>query len=94
MEVTEAPMEWIVPEASWPITMPVVGLTYFPMPPWCQKWTWGVVRKWIVFGGTRLSYIAAAYADIVDADENIMRINEFWYRCVFEFCIFGTVENY
>lgn len=46
--VTEEPVEWTVPEASWPITMPVVGLIGLPMPPWCQKWTWMQGLVWRV----------------------------------------------
>jgi hypothetical protein len=40
------------------------------------------------------TYIAATDADVCDADEHIMRVDQFWNLFVFELRFFGTVKDY
>jgi hypothetical protein len=67
--------------------MPVAGLTDLPMAPWCQKWTWRCefLDRFDVDGkGSGWdAYVAAAYADICDADEDIVWVEEFWDGFIF-----------
>lgn len=64
------------------------------------KTGWGLhlwrlcARSELMVGIASITYIAAAYADVCDADKHIMGICQFRYLFVFEFCVFGTVEDY
>lgn len=47
-----------------------------------------------MLGITSGTYIAATYADVCDTDEHIVGIRQGRNLFVFEFRIFGTVEDY
>jgi hypothetical protein len=88
-------VECIVPEASWPTMRPVVELMGFPIPPWCQKWTCGDVSEGMEKAGmVRGTHVAAAYADVGDADYDIVGVEELGDGLVFQSCGFGAVEDY
>jgi hypothetical protein len=51
------------------------------------------VRMGLMGTRERVGYIATAYADVGDADEDIVGIEEFWEGFIFYFCRFGGVED-